>query len=177
MSGTASTPDPRIAPPSGRGPDGAAEGGHRLRGSDSIRRMGLIERYIDRLPFAAGDPIISLNEGSTPLIEAPRLSERIGREKVARRTVISSWSALLAWPLRRWPAMCRAAAPRRANGSASPCWRRRCPRLGPVGCSRGCGCGREACSRRSWPMRRSTSRPTWQDDWWRTARVARAVVG
>lgn len=39
---------------------------------------GLIERYRDRLPIAPGDPVVSLNEGSTPLIPAPRLSERIG---------------------------------------------------------------------------------------------------
>ena len=39
---------------------------------------GLIERYRDRLPLEPGDPIVSLEEGSTPLIEAPRLSERIG---------------------------------------------------------------------------------------------------
>jgi threonine synthase len=37
----------------------------------------LIERYRDRLPLEEGDPIVSLNEGSTPLIEAPRLSERL----------------------------------------------------------------------------------------------------
>jgi threonine synthase len=37
----------------------------------------LIERYRDRLPLEPGDPVVSLNEGSTPLIEAPRLSERI----------------------------------------------------------------------------------------------------
>ncbi|HTW11517.1 MAG TPA: threonine synthase [Solirubrobacteraceae bacterium] len=41
---------------------------------------GLIERYRDRLPFAAGDPVISLNEGSTPLVHAPRLSERVGAD-------------------------------------------------------------------------------------------------
>ena len=41
---------------------------------------GLIERYRDRLPFAAGDPVISLDEGSTPMILAPRLSERVGAE-------------------------------------------------------------------------------------------------
>jgi threonine synthase len=41
-------------------------------------RQGLIERYRDRLPLEPGDPIVSLEEGSTPLIEAPRLSERIG---------------------------------------------------------------------------------------------------
>ncbi len=41
---------------------------------------GLIERYRDRLPFAAGDPVVSLGEGSTPLVLAPRLSERVGAE-------------------------------------------------------------------------------------------------
>ena len=39
---------------------------------------GLIERYRDKLPLEPGDPIVSLNEGGTPLIEAERLSERIG---------------------------------------------------------------------------------------------------
>jgi threonine synthase len=38
----------------------------------------LIERYRDRLSLEDGDPVVSLNEGSTPLVEAPRLSERIG---------------------------------------------------------------------------------------------------
>ena len=39
---------------------------------------GLIERYRERLSLESGDPVVTLNEGSTPLIEAPRLSERIG---------------------------------------------------------------------------------------------------
>ncbi|MCX6389956.1 MAG: threonine synthase [Solirubrobacterales bacterium] len=39
---------------------------------------GLIERYIDRLPFEIGDPIISLGEGTTPLIYACEISERVG---------------------------------------------------------------------------------------------------
>ncbi len=38
----------------------------------------LIERYRDRLPIADGDPIVTLNEGSTPLVRAPSLSERLG---------------------------------------------------------------------------------------------------
>src|SRR3954447_7691242 len=38
----------------------------------------LIERYRDRLPVEADDPIVSLNEGSTPLIEAPVVSEMVG---------------------------------------------------------------------------------------------------
>jgi threonine synthase len=41
---------------------------------------GIIERYRDRLPFAPGDPIVSLGEGNTPLVLAPRLSERAGVE-------------------------------------------------------------------------------------------------
>jgi threonine synthase len=40
----------------------------------------LIERYRDRLPFAPGDPVVSLHEGSTPLVPAPSLSERVGAE-------------------------------------------------------------------------------------------------
>jgi threonine synthase len=39
---------------------------------------GLIERYRDRLPLEPGDPVVTLNEGSTPLIEAPAISERVG---------------------------------------------------------------------------------------------------
>jgi threonine synthase len=38
----------------------------------------LIERYRDRLPIEHGDPIVTLNEGSTPLVVAPSLSERLG---------------------------------------------------------------------------------------------------
>src|SRR6201992_3716084 len=41
---------------------------------------GLIERYRERLPFAPEDPVVSLGEGSTPLVLAPRLSERVGAE-------------------------------------------------------------------------------------------------
>jgi threonine synthase len=41
---------------------------------------GLIERYRERLPFAADDPVVSLGEGSTPLVHAPALSERTGVE-------------------------------------------------------------------------------------------------
>src|SRR5688572_25669607 len=40
----------------------------------------LIERYRDRLPLEPGDPVVTLNEGSTPLIHSPRLSERVGAE-------------------------------------------------------------------------------------------------
>src|SRR3954464_10873193 len=41
---------------------------------------GLIERYRERLPFAPGDPVVSMGEGSTPLVLAERVSERIGAE-------------------------------------------------------------------------------------------------
>jgi threonine synthase len=41
---------------------------------------GLIERYRGRLPFALNDPVVSLGEGSTPLVLAPTLSERVGAE-------------------------------------------------------------------------------------------------
>jgi threonine synthase len=41
---------------------------------------GLIERFRAQLPFAPGDPVISLGEGSTPLVHAPRLSELVGAE-------------------------------------------------------------------------------------------------
>jgi threonine synthase len=40
----------------------------------------LIDRYRDRLPFAEGDPVITLQEGSTPLVHAPRVSEQAGVE-------------------------------------------------------------------------------------------------
>jgi len=40
----------------------------------------LIERYRDDLPLEPGDPVVTLNEGSTPLIEAERLSERVGAD-------------------------------------------------------------------------------------------------
>jgi threonine synthase len=40
----------------------------------------LIERYRDRLPVEPDDPVISLHEGSTPLVRARSLSERLGVE-------------------------------------------------------------------------------------------------
>jgi threonine synthase len=38
----------------------------------------LIERYLDRLPFEPGDKLVSLQEGSTPLLQAPVISEMVG---------------------------------------------------------------------------------------------------
>ena len=46
----------------------------------AARMPGLIERYRERLPFAPEDPVVSLGEGSTPLVYAPGLSERVGAE-------------------------------------------------------------------------------------------------
>src|SRR5215211_3165936 len=49
-------------------------------GGSGLSRVGLIERYRDRLPFAPEDPVVSLHEGSTPLVLAERVSERVGAE-------------------------------------------------------------------------------------------------
>jgi len=43
-------------------------------------RPSLAERWADHLPQLAGVPIVTLGEGSTPLLAAPRLSERLGIE-------------------------------------------------------------------------------------------------
>src|SRR6516165_8428692 len=43
-------------------------------------RPTLIERWQDYLPFAPEDPVVSLNEGFTPLVFAPVISERVGAE-------------------------------------------------------------------------------------------------
>ena len=43
-------------------------------------RLPLIERYRDRLPLRADGPVVTLLEGSTPLVPAPRLSERLSME-------------------------------------------------------------------------------------------------
>ncbi len=42
--------------------------------------MGVIERYRERLPVGPETPELTLGEGSTPLVEAPRLGERLGVE-------------------------------------------------------------------------------------------------
>jgi len=48
--------------------------GSTVRGS-----MGVIERYKEYLPVTSQTPIITLGEGSTPLIPSPRLSALVGR--------------------------------------------------------------------------------------------------
>ena len=39
---------------------------------------GLIEEYRDYLPVTDSTPVVTLLEGNTPLLEAPRISERLG---------------------------------------------------------------------------------------------------
>jgi len=41
--------------------------------------IGVIERYHELLPVSDATPVVSLSEGSTPLIYAPRLSAMVGR--------------------------------------------------------------------------------------------------
>jgi threonine synthase len=41
---------------------------------------GLIERYRDRLPVGDATPVVTLDEGSTPLLPAPRISALLGLE-------------------------------------------------------------------------------------------------
>ncbi len=49
--------------------------------TDDLRHdRGLIARFRPYLPVTDATPVISLNEGSTPLIHSPRLSERVGRD-------------------------------------------------------------------------------------------------
>ena len=41
---------------------------------------GLIERYRDRLPVSARTPVVTLGEGGTPLLAAPRISAMLDAE-------------------------------------------------------------------------------------------------
>ena len=41
---------------------------------------GIIERYRDRLPFGPGDPVVTLDEGGTPLLYACEVSEETGAQ-------------------------------------------------------------------------------------------------
>ena len=40
--------------------------------------MGVLKRYRELLPVTPNTPLVSLEEGSTPLIELPRVGERLG---------------------------------------------------------------------------------------------------
>ena len=41
--------------------------------------VGVIARYRDWLPLADDDPVVTLGEGSTPLVLAERLAARLAR--------------------------------------------------------------------------------------------------
>jgi len=43
-----------------------------------VRWRGVIEEYRDFLPVSGATPVVTLQEGATPLLPAPRLSERVG---------------------------------------------------------------------------------------------------
>ena len=45
----------------------------------TLHDRGVIARYRQCLPVTEATPVISLNEGSTPLIQSPKLSARVGR--------------------------------------------------------------------------------------------------
>ncbi len=45
-----------------------------------IAWRGVVEEYRPFLPIQTGDPVVTLLEGGTPLIPAPRLSERVGAQ-------------------------------------------------------------------------------------------------
>ncbi len=44
-----------------------------------VHDRGIIARYREYLPVSAATPVISLHEGSTPLIYSPKLSTKVGR--------------------------------------------------------------------------------------------------
>src|SRR5258706_2646457 len=46
----------------------------------TVHYTGLINRYRDRLPVTANTPVISLNEGNTPLIELVNLPKKIRKD-------------------------------------------------------------------------------------------------
>ena len=41
---------------------------------------GLIEEYRDRLPITDKTPVVTLNEGNTPLVYACNISEKVGAQ-------------------------------------------------------------------------------------------------
>ena len=63
-----------------RGAQAAAAVPRRLRSRRRGARMGVIDRYRDRLPVGPDTPRLTLGEGSTPLIRSERLSEKLGVE-------------------------------------------------------------------------------------------------
>ncbi|RYD61202.1 MAG: threonine synthase, partial [Verrucomicrobiaceae bacterium] len=45
-----------------------------------LHDRGVITRYREYLPVTEATPVISLNEGTTPLIHSPKLSAKVGRD-------------------------------------------------------------------------------------------------
>src|SRR5579862_3593466 len=50
----------------------------------SLTWRGVIEEYREFLPVTADTPVVTLLEGGTPLLEAPRLSARVGARVVLK---------------------------------------------------------------------------------------------
>jgi threonine synthase len=50
-----------------------------MHAETTTSKLGVIARYRKYLPVAESTPIVSLGEGTTPLVFCPRLSERVGR--------------------------------------------------------------------------------------------------
>lgn len=46
--------------------------------------QGVIREYIDRLPFAESDPIVTLGEGGTLLVHATALDARTAAKSTSR---------------------------------------------------------------------------------------------
>src|SRR5207253_4092975 len=57
---------------------GTLRGYHMQNESKKSWGRGVIVRYREYLPVSEATPVVTLGEGSTPLIETPKLSERIG---------------------------------------------------------------------------------------------------
>src|SRR4030088_2868326 len=49
-----------------------------VRKPSALAWRGVIEEYRDFLPVTEATPVVTLAEGGTPLLPAPRLSERVG---------------------------------------------------------------------------------------------------
>ncbi len=54
----------------------------------AVKKIGIIERYQEYLPVTEQTPIISLNEGNTPLILAEALPLELGLKNI--RSITSS---------------------------------------------------------------------------------------
>ena len=58
-----------------------------LAGVRNRPTRGVIARYRDWLPITDDDPVVTLGEGSTPLVEAENLSRRLGLKSGSRSRV------------------------------------------------------------------------------------------